>query len=595
MRRIFNIMSLGLLAFVLCESCEKEPAIPEVVNVASVSVSPTSLSMLEGEVKSLSVAVSPDNATNKNVIWSSSDASVASVDKGTVTAIKAGSATISAKSVDGGKTASCSVTVEAKYVPVSSISLDLSSAEIHVGESIMLTATVAPADATNAKVSWTSSDPSVAAVENGKVSALSTGTAEITVTTDDGGKTASCKVSILEAVPYLCLETESGANHLKIENLNANLEYSLGDGVWHRYNDDDVIAFGDGVKVFLRGQGNNTGKGSIGHFVFQDDARVLCSGNIMTLLQYDEIPTSIDRNDCFVSLFDQCYYLVTAPELPATKLSAGCYAAMFNCCFSLVEPPVLPATEMLIGCYNCMFKNCESLIKAPELPATKLAPSCYQLMFNSCLSLSEAPVLPATELSIGCYSGMFENCPIATAPELPATVMAQSCYSQMFFSCSNLKEAPALPAIVLAVSCYTEMFRGCKLLGKAPELPALQLADTCYEGMFESCSALKEAPALPATQLATGCYSWMFFNCTSLTKAPDLPAEKLCLFCYSNMFCRCTSLNYVKALFTDLGDEPGLSFFLDGVASEGTFVKSKDATWDNYGIVPDGWTVEIAE
>lgn len=595
MRHSFKTLLLCTLAFVLCLSCEKEPATPKDVNVVSVSLSPTSLAMVEGETKSINVSVSPENATNKNVTWSSSDPNVASVDKGTVTAIKAGSATISVKAADGGKTASCSVTVEAKYVPVAGITLDMTSAEIRAGEFAMLTAAIEPADATNVNVTWTSSDSSVATVENGKVYGVKTGTAVITATTEDGGKTASCQVSILEAIPYLCFETESGINHVKIDNLEACLEYSLGDGVWHNYY-GDVITFGDGVKVLFRGKENNTGSGWIGNFVFLDESPVICSGNIMTLLQYDDIPTSIERNDCFACLFESCHNLVSAPELPATKLSANCYYSMFSNCSSLVEPPVLPSTEMVIGCYNCMFLGCESMVRAPELPATKLAECCYMMMFESCYSLSEAPSLPATELSRLCYSAMFARCPIAKAPELPASVMQNACYDHMFWGCANLKEAPALPATVLAETCYYEMFRGCKSLNKAPELPAVQLADMCYQGMFEGCSALQEAPALPATQLAKACYYGMFIDCKSLTKAPDLLADKLCLFCYSRMFCNCPSLNYVKALFTELDESnTAVSFFLDGVAPEGTFVKSKTATWENAGIVPYGWTVVIDE
>ena len=596
MKHLFKILVLSSIAGVLCVSCKKEPVTPDVVHVSSVAVSPTSLSMVEGEMKSLTATVSPENAANRNVSWSSSDAAVASVDKGTVTALKAGAAIITARTEDGGKTAVCSVTVEAKYVPVTGISLNMSSADVHMGEFIMLTATVEPADATSTNVAWTSSDQSVATVENGKVSAVSLGTAVITATTEDGGKTASCQVSVLDAIPYLCFETESGANHLKIENLNANLEYSLGDGVWQKYNDSEFLAFGDGVKVLFRGRGNNTGSGSIGHFVFQDKTRVLCSGNIMTLLQYDDIPTAIERHDCFVSLFERCYYLVTAPELPATTLSSGCYAGMFGNCSSLVEAPALPSTAMVTGCYSCMFLNCESLTRAPELPATELAAYCYQDMFESCYSLTEAPALPATELSMGCYSCMFARCPFTKAPELPAKVMQPNCYSEMFWGCTDLEEAPALPATELADACYSGMFRGCKSLERAPELPALQLAETCYTSMFESCSALKEAPALPATQLAKACYSCMFYKCTSLTTAPDLPAEKLCLFSYSQMFSGCSSLNYVKAMFTELDENVrAVSFFLDGVASTGTFVKNKAATWDNYGIVPSGWTVVTDE
>ena len=136
--------------------------------------------------------MSPDNATNKSVTWTSSDSSVASVVDGKVTAIKAGKATITVKTDDGGKTATCEITVNAKVYPVTSVSLDKSSATLTEGDEITLIATVNPDNATNKNVTWTSSDPSVASVSNGKVTALKAGKATIIVKTDDGGKTATC-------------------------------------------------------------------------------------------------------------------------------------------------------------------------------------------------------------------------------------------------------------------------------------------------------------------------------------------------------------------------------------------------------------------
>ena len=111
--------------------------------------------------------------------------------------------------------------------------------------------------------------------------------------------------------------------------------------------------------------------------------------------------------------------------------------------------------------------------------------------------------------------------------------------------------------------------------------------------MFVGCKSLTKAPALPATELVSSCYSWMFYDCTSLTKAPALPATKLASSCYSWMFHDCTNLNYVKALFTDEPSYETTFNWLLGVAPTGTFVKSKDATWDVWGVygIPYGWIV----
>ena len=113
-----------------------------------------------------------------------------------VTALKAGTATITVTAEDGGKTATCQVTVNAKVYNVESVSLDKTNITLTEGDSETLTATVSPSNATNKNVIWKSSNTSVATVNNGKVTAIKAGTATITVTTDDGGKTATCQVTV---------------------------------------------------------------------------------------------------------------------------------------------------------------------------------------------------------------------------------------------------------------------------------------------------------------------------------------------------------------------------------------------------------------
>lgn len=169
---------------------------PKIVNVESVSLDRTELTLTEGESTTLTAVVSPSNATDRNVRWSSSDATVASVVNGKVTALKAGSATVTVTTEDGGRTASCRVTVKSKVVNVESVSLNKSSVALIAGESVTLVVTVSPSNATNKNVSWHSSDESVATVSNGRVTALKAGSAVITVTAEDGGKTAICQVSV---------------------------------------------------------------------------------------------------------------------------------------------------------------------------------------------------------------------------------------------------------------------------------------------------------------------------------------------------------------------------------------------------------------
>ena len=165
------------------------------IHVTSVSLDKTDLSLTVGGSETLTATITPDNASNKNVTWESSNTNVATVDaNGEVTAVSAGTATITATA--DGKSATCTVTVTAATVPVTGVTLNKTSTSLYVGDTETLTATVQPGNASNQTVTWSTSDASVATVENGVVRATGRGTATITVTTVDGGFTADCTVTV---------------------------------------------------------------------------------------------------------------------------------------------------------------------------------------------------------------------------------------------------------------------------------------------------------------------------------------------------------------------------------------------------------------
>ena len=168
----------------------------KVIAVTKVALDKTTLSLTEGGTATLTATVSPTNATNKTVTWTSSDKSIATVENGKVTAVKAGTATITAKA--GDKTATCTVTVAAKVIAVTKVALDKTTLSLTEGGTATLTATVSPTNATNKTVTWTSSDKSIAIVENGKVTAVKAGTA--TITAKAGDKTATCTVTVAAKV-----------------------------------------------------------------------------------------------------------------------------------------------------------------------------------------------------------------------------------------------------------------------------------------------------------------------------------------------------------------------------------------------------------
>ena len=170
------------------------------ISVGQLSIAPETANLLIGENQQLNATVLPDKATNKALTWSTSNSTVATVDQnGLVTAVGAGTATITATTVDGSNlTASCAVTVEPNVVLAASIELNQTSASATEGETLQLTATVMPEDATEKTVTWESSNEVVATVDqNGLVTAVAAGTATITATTIDGsGLSASCEVTV---------------------------------------------------------------------------------------------------------------------------------------------------------------------------------------------------------------------------------------------------------------------------------------------------------------------------------------------------------------------------------------------------------------
>ena len=180
---------------VITAGCEKSP---QTVPVAGVKLDKYAVIITEGDKSKLSATILPENASNKNVSWNSSDANIATVSKdGEITAIKPGSSTVTVTTIDGRKTAKCQVTVEKRIYPVESVSLDKTSLELTEGDKATLTATVLPENASNKNVSWSSSDEKVATVSAaGEVTAVIPGKATITVTTEDGAKTAKCEVNV---------------------------------------------------------------------------------------------------------------------------------------------------------------------------------------------------------------------------------------------------------------------------------------------------------------------------------------------------------------------------------------------------------------
>ena len=211
-------------AILLITSCGKRE---ETAGVSSVAVTPSRIEIIEGGSAVLSASVSPEAASDRAVAWSSSDRSVATVDKaGTVHGLRPGTATVTATAE--GKSGTCAVTVKAKAVSVTDVTLDKTELTLTEGETETLTATVKPDNADNKKVKWSSDKTDVATVDGaGRVTAVKAGEAVVTVTTEDGEKTASCKVTVkAKAVPVTGVEVYPWVVTLSVRG-TSKLSYTI--------------------------------------------------------------------------------------------------------------------------------------------------------------------------------------------------------------------------------------------------------------------------------------------------------------------------------------------------------------------------------
>lgn len=275
-------------------------------------------------------------------------------------------------------------------------------------------------------------------------------------------------IRIPNDTPYLTFHAE-GEQTLSMSKTIPTLEYSVNGGDWSELGTNIVKFGGEQGDLRVRGKssiGTATSSYDNSMIKFSTSAKVNCSGDIRTLIDYEDYNSVNTENARFCYLFYNCTSLTSAPELPSNALATESYRYMFYGCTSLTSTPNLPATTLAANCYESMFANCSSLTSVPEeLPATTLAPDCYNGMFNNCKSLVSAPKLNAMSLSKMCYGNMFYGCSsLVSAPELPATTLAPYCYAGMFDECTSLTSAPELPATIMAESCYWCMFYGCSQL-----------------------------------------------------------------------------------------------------------------------------------
>ena len=277
-------------------TCKVTVNAPQTVPVTGVTLDKAELTLEKGSTGTLKATVEPQNATNNTVTWSSSNPEVATVDNGVVTAVSAGTAIITAKA--GDKTATCTVTVAKADVAVESVTLDKTSLDLKTGDNTTLTATVNPESATNKDVTWISDKPEIAAVEGGTVTAKAAGTAIIAVTTIDGGKIATCKVTVTpKTVPVSGIQVQ-GAASIYVGDTTKLTATITPDGAsnkavtWDSQNKDIATVDQQGnVKALKAGTATITATGWQRHF------RQLCGNR--TAGRYHSVESESNRSTGF--------------------------------------------------------------------------------------------------------------------------------------------------------------------------------------------------------------------------------------------------------------------------------------------------------
>ncbi|MDO1511875.1 Ig-like domain-containing protein [Maribacter confluentis] len=190
-----DIVEAGIDDFTITSIC------PDPIRVTAVELTPETLNLIEGTTQQLNALVSPADADDISVTWSSDNNDIATVDSnGVVNAIQEGTATVTVTTNDGQFMDTTVISVERAQIPVTGISLSLETLTLIQGQAATLIATVAPQDADEKEVVWTTNNPQVATVDNnGKVTATGLGEASVTVTTLDGGFTASTFITVNSA------------------------------------------------------------------------------------------------------------------------------------------------------------------------------------------------------------------------------------------------------------------------------------------------------------------------------------------------------------------------------------------------------------
>ncbi|MFA7032747.1 MAG: Ig-like domain-containing protein [Bacilli bacterium] len=238
-----------LLSVFALSACDFNSPIHQTINVIGINLNESSITLEIAETETLVATITPSDATNQNVNWTISDSDIATVTQnGLVTAYSGGQTTVTVTTVDGSFTDTCLVTVNSPVdiYAVSSVSLNQTSLAMIIDDTTTLIPTVFPNTATNKNVTWSSSNSAIASVDNsGLLSAVAEGNATITVTTVDGGFTATCAVRVSSDInnPDQMWDATQDSQRTGTKNLDF---YNLND--FHGATEFDDDSYEPGIK-----------------------------------------------------------------------------------------------------------------------------------------------------------------------------------------------------------------------------------------------------------------------------------------------------------------------------------------------------------
>lgn len=306
---------------------------PKTTVATALKLSTYSETISVGETLQLSAILSPDNVTNKNISWTSTDASVATVDaSGLVRALSDGKTQIIATTTDGSNlSAICEITVEKQFIAISQLELNPSNARITIGTTITLTTVITPENASSKEISWSSTNPSVATVsQSGAVTAISEGEAIIIASTKDGSNlSATCKIT---AYPEIVLVREINLNPTTIDG-KVNDLYEINATVlpenatnkvlnWESSNDDIATINNGTLRLLKIGTATITATATDGSNI-SSDCTIVVSDNAGA-------GCVIEDQNTLVRIFDLNGYLIYDGKFSDAKLASGFYIILYN-------------------------------------------------------------------------------------------------------------------------------------------------------------------------------------------------------------------------------------------------------------------------